>query len=348
MSGVEQVKSEGGMWTFIVPVSGLTLTNDVSQEITVGSVTFVSRKKLPRIRKRLGFPWRLKELKEQTRESAFFEESPAYAIATFGGIGREKEAEFLTAARDELDLLSLSQLGFGRRRRNACLSISNEIRPGSLQYFMTNSSKKTWSMQRQKSGRFMRLDLDAEWVRFQRLSFFYELLDVINGRTGVSQGWKRDIKNAAILAGKSQSSSDLAHAFLWNVIAIETLLAHQGDSYSTALPKRVESFIGWTTDWSVGNFGEKIEDIYKKRCTFVHAGRSDDLTIKDLLFTDTILVNVFYNILKHIDIFPNKDALIEFSKKVEAEHILGVRPKVRPKTISYINVSYSEADYERL
>ena len=344
MSGVKQVRSEGGMWTFIVPISGLTLTKDVSQEITVSNVTFVSADKLPRIRKRLKLPWSLKEIKEQTKDSAFFDGSPAYAIASFGGIGREKEAEFLTSARDELDLLSLSQLVFGCRRRNACLSISSESRPGSLQYFMANSSKKTWSMQRTKTGRFMRLQLDEEWVRFQHFSFFYELLDVINGRTLVSPGWKKDIRNAAILAGKSQSSPDLAHAFLWNVIAIETLLAHQGDSYSTALPKRVESFIGWTTDWSVGNFGERIEGIYKKRCAFVHAGRSDDLTVKDLIFTDTILVNVFFNILKHIDIFPKKDALIEFSMKVEAEHILGVKPRVRPKTISYVDMSYSDED----
>ncbi|WP_290649979.1 hypothetical protein [Aquisalimonas sp.] len=348
MSALSELKSQKGLWLFVVPVSGIKLLDAIGQEITIDKITFVGRKKLPAVRKRLGFPLKISEIKSRIKKDDFFDESEVYAVAKFGGSGKEKELEFLETARDELDILSLSQLGFGRRRRNACLSIANENRPGSLKYFMMNTKEKSWSLKRQRSGKFMTLELGSDWKRFQKLSFFERLLDVVKGKENISTGWQRDIKNAAVLAGKSQSSTELPHAFLWNMIAIETLLTHRGDSYSTALPQRVESFIGWTTAWAMDNFAEKISEVYTKRCAFVHSGKSDQISISDLLFTDIILVNVLYNILVHLDIFYDKNCLIDFSKKVEAEHILGVKPRVRPGTISFINMSYSDPDYERL
>ncbi|BCO31060.1 hypothetical protein TspCOW1_11630 [Thiohalobacter sp. COW1] len=348
MTQIEDMKNEKGAWLFVVPVSGLTLTKSVSEEISIDKITFVSRSRLPRVRKRLGFPVTVGELKTTKMSSGFFEVSDVCAVAKLGGIGAVQEKAFLDAAKDELAILSLSQLGYARRRHNACLSISSENRPGFLEYFMMNTVKRSWALQHRLSGRFNTLVLDKKWKKYQKFSFFYELLRLLNGRYNVTSGWKRDIRNAAVLAGQSQSSSDLPHAFLWNMIAIETLLTHQGDSYSVALPKRVEAFIGWTTDWSVRNFESKIEEVYKKRCAFVHAGKSDGLRIEDVLFTDVLLVNIFYNILKHISMFETKEKLIEFSRKVEAEHVLGAKPNVRPKTVSFISMRYSDKDYENI
>lgn len=346
MSAIEKLKNQKGCWLLVVPVSGLCLTDDVKREVSIDKITFVSREKLPYVRRRLGFPVTIKELAGRINPKSFFEESKVYAVAKLGGVGHEKERDFLEAARNELAILSLSQLGFGRRRHNACLSVSNEVRPGNLAYFMMNTVQRSWAMQHKISGRFQTLNLDKNWKRYQCSSFFYELINVLKGGGRLSAGWRSDIKSAALLAGQSQSSSDLPHAFLWNMIAIETLLTHRGDSYSTALPKRVEAFIGWTTDWSVENYSSKIEEVYRKRCAFVHAGKTDELKIEDILFTDILLVNVFYNILKHLDLFYDKNALVDFSRKVEAEHILGVRPKVRPKTVSFISMKYSDKDYE--
>lgn len=345
MSSIDKVKSQKGSWLLVAPVSGLTLTKDVGEEISIDKITFVSQRRLPYVRKRLGFPMTIQELREKQWSHDFFDNSDVYAVCRLGGLGYEKETEFLEAARKELAILSLSQLGYGRRRQNACLSVSNETRPGNLEYFMMNTVKKSWAMQHKRSGRFRTLPLDNNWKEFQKFSFFYELIDLFKGKGRIASGWRNDIKNAALLAGQSQSSSDLSHAFLWNMIAIETLLTHRGDSYSTALPKRVEAFIGWTTDWSVENYESKIEEVYRKRCALVHAGVSDELRIEDILFTDILLVNIFYNILKHIDLFNDKNDLIEFSLKVEAEHVLGVKPKIRPKTISFINMQYSDKDY---
>ena len=348
MNSISKIKSEKGDWLLVAPVSGLSLKKAIGEEISIHKVTFVSRKRLPFVRRRLGFPTTIKDLRRKEWTHNFFDTSSVYAVSRLGGTRHDKEKEFLEAARNELSILSLSQLGFGQRRTNACLSISNEVRPGKLEYFMMNTLNKTFTMQFKMSGRFQTLSLDENWKRFQKFGFFYELIDIFKGNKNISSGWRNDITNAALLAGQSQSSSDLPHAFLWNMIAIETLLTHQGDSYSDALPKRVEAFIGWTTDWSVENFENKIGEVYKKRSALVHAGKSHDLQIEDLLFTDIILVNIFYNILKHIKLFPNKNALIEFSKKVEAENTLGMKPRIRPKTISYISLQYSGKDYESI
>lgn len=346
MTSLDKVESQKGSWLLVAPVSGLTLTRDIGEEISIDKITFVSKKRLPHVRKRLGFPMTIGELRKKKWTYNFFDGADVYAVANMGGVGCEKEVEFLEAARKELAILSLSQLGYGRRRLNACLSVSSEIRPESLEYFMMNTVKRSWSMKHKLSGRFRTLVLDERWSRYQKLSFFYELIDIIKGKGPFSSGWRLDVKNAALLAGQSQSSSDLPHAFLWNMIAIETLLTHSGDSYSKELPKRVEAFIGWTTNWSLEDYESKVKEAYRKRCALAHAGRVDELKIEDILFTDLLLVNIFYNVLKHLDLFKTKDELIDFSRKVEAEHILGVKPKVRPKTVSFINMRYSDKDYE--
>lgn len=350
MKSVTEIKDEKGQWIFVIAVSGLNISKEVGEELTVHKITFVSKNKLKRIRKRLNFPWTIKELKEKFNDATLLEESEVYATGSFGGVGAEKEQEFLRTVKDELDILSLSQLGYGRRRNNADLHISNGKRNGTLKYLAINKTKMTSTRTLSHSGRFHTLSLDKRWHSFHKTHFFFELLSLLKSTdsTIASDNWKLDIKNAVVLAGQSQSSTQLEHAFLWNVIAIETLLAKQGDSYSSALPLRVEAFIGWTTAWSLNNFSEKILDIYKKRSAFVHAGKIETISLDDLLFTDTILLNVLHNILKHINIFKTKDDLITFSKKVEAEHTLGLVGKTRPKTTTYIDVLYIAQDFKSL
>lgn len=348
MSTIERMKTQKSKWLLVAPVSGLLLTKSIDEEITVNEITFVSSARLPYVRKRLGFPVTLSKLKKSRGEKKFFEKSKVYAVGVFGGSGFKTEKEFLNSNRDELLIISLSQLGWGRRRNNACLTISNEQRPGNLQYLMMDVVKKTWLTYRGWTGKHGDIWLDKRWYDYQKYSFFYELIATLKGHTKISEGWRRDIRNAALLAGQSQGSNDLAHAFLWNMIAIETLLTHQGDSYSNALPKRVEAFIGWTTDWLVNDYENKIKEVYRKRCAFVHAGKSDEILVPDLLFTDNLLNNIFYNILKHMDIFKSKESLIDFSLKVEAEHVLGIKTKVRPKTVSFSRMIYTDKDYDNI
>jgi len=68
------------------------------------------------------------------------------------------------------------------------------------------------------------------------------------------------------------------------------------------------------------------------------------VTVEDLLFVDDIMVNLLWNILSHPKLFRSKEDVIEFGRKVEAERILGIKPRVRPKSLQYISRKYTEQD----
>ena len=180
------------------------------------------------------------------------------------------------------------------------------------------------------------------------MSFYYDLLRIIRSEISISRNWRNDIRNAAILAGQSQVSIDLPQSFLWNMIALELLLTEQQDRCIEALPTRAEAFIGWARDWKSKKFPDKIRELYQKRNNLVHRGKRDGIEIKDILFSDDILLNVLLNISKHPKIFNSKAKLVEFSKKVEAERLLGVNVKIRPKTLTFLRPWYRDQDFTEI
>ena len=347
--GKIKIKDEHGVWVFIVPISNLVLTKDTDYEFKVDRITFIDSSKLPRIRKRLGFPFTISEFKKRWPNvlDRFFGNSKTFATMRLTGIGTEMEETFLSHVRDELSLLTLSQLGYSRRKSQATPCVSEEGKTGLLSYLMLNVTKNSWTQPNQNTSKLGELRLDKNWVKWQG-GYFFPLLDIIRGKTKLSKSWRKDIRNAAILAGQSQQSSDRAKCFLWNMISLELLLTRQGDTYTEMLPQRAEAFLGWVTNWNSGNFEEQIRSMYKKRCAFVHAGDRSSIEISDILFSDVLILNVLMNIVTHPEIFKSKEDLVSFSEKVEAEKILGIKPKVRPKTIKASFPLYGDEDYKRI
>jgi len=126
------LQNTDGNWIFITPIDGLELTKDIKEEIRINRVTFVSKDKLPRIRKRLGIPTPISDLykpipgkdkgfKQQTKD--FFSSSKSFAVLMYKGKPKEKEKECIRLVRDELNILSLSQLGWSKRRFNRRIEI---------------------------------------------------------------------------------------------------------------------------------------------------------------------------------------------------------------------------------
>jgi len=136
--------------------------------------------------------------------------------------------------------------------------------------------------------------------------------------------------------------------FIWNIIAIELLLTTSGDKIVDTLPTRVETFLEWLNNWEQANYKKRIREIYKIRNNFSHNGKRDLVQISDLLFSDILVLNVLLNIVKHPKIFGSKEDLIKFSKKIEAEHLLGLKPKIRPKTFRALLPLFSDEDYQTI
>ena len=328
------ISSEKGTWLLFVPVNNVLLGSGKYAEFQIHRVLLCGSAKISRIRNRIGLPFRLSELskKHGDIQANFFGKHQTFALMRLTGISDETKKQFLKTLREELAILSLSQLGFGRRRYNAAPSVAIESPGGPTLYFMVNTGNKNWRYGGETNVKHGRMGIEKSWHDRQRKGFFIDLLNIIRGKTKVSSVWRKTLRDAAILAGQSQMSNDLPQAFLWNMIAIEMLLTKQGDHYSDTLPERAETFLGWTIQWYEYCYEDKVRDVYKKRCGMVHSGERDEITIEDLLFSDTLLLNVITNIVKHPRLFKSKEALIDYSKRIQAENLLGIRSKNRPKT----------------
>ena len=139
----------------------------------------------------------------------------------------------------------------------------------------------------------------------------------------------------------------MGQAFLWNMIAIETLLFKQDNEIrpKEVLPKRIEAMLGWVGFWEDEDYSSKIKNAYGKRCTMVHEGNLDCISREDVHFSDMLVFNLMNNLVRHSRVFGNIDAVIRFSKEVEAERTLKVRPRVQPKTLEFIHKRFDENSF---
>jgi hypothetical protein len=350
MDTIKKIEETKGTWLFIIPIEGLRIRKAVDYEIKIDKVTFVDAKKLPGRRKRLGFPSTVSKIKSNYSGlvDKFFDEHNTFATLRLTGKGRDLKKQFIKTVKEEIDILSLSQLGYSRRSHNSKPSLYFNFPSERITSIMFNITRDTSYHPSEVLGKIGPLNLDGTWNNFSKKVFFNNLIKIISGQTKVSPKLRRDIKNAAILAGQSQTSIDIPQCFLLNMIALETLLTQRDDKYSDKLPERAEAFIGWAQDWKIRNFSEKIRDVYQKRCQFVHTGERSQIDIKDILFSDDLLINVIRNIVNHPQLFGSKDKIIEFSNKVQAEHLLGIKSSVRPKTLRFLKMHYKEKDYEKI
>lgn len=350
MTRVQVVEDRRGSWVLIAPVWGLELTEVVNHEFKVDRVTFVAARKLPRIWKRLGFPVPISQLRAHRGGilDPFFGNGKTFATMRLTGVGHEQRIRFLDFVRDELALLALSQLEYSHRSGNASPLLADGRNAESFSDLIIDTGHLNWRLARKRVDQFGSLRLDQSWVKWQKTFFFFDLVNILTKRVRVTSSWLRDIRNATILAGQSQATIDVPQAFLWNMIAIELLLTIQGDKCVDMLPERAQAFIGWADSWRLENYASNIQKLYEKRNLLVHQGKRDAIAKSDLLLSDTLLFNILVNLLKHPTIFSSKAALLEFSEKVQAERILGIKSKVTPKTFVFVNTRHHTQDYEMI
>jgi hypothetical protein len=345
MSNSGSVPTTYGKWAFIVPISGLVLTKAVQYEYTIGRVTFVDKNKLPRIRRR----FRLQETLSATKERfapilEVVDSASTYAVLLHTGAPKEIATTCLRIVNEALSLLSVSQLGYARRRFGCHPVILGKPTIGTQRYAYINLHDARIGTQHSVVGKLRDLTLDEKWKQFQRQTFFTKLHKIIEGKLHVDNGWRQDLRAAAIMVGRSLTSDDIPTSFLWNVIALERLLTVQGDAYLQALPSRLEAFLGWTGFWATQDYETRIRDVYRKRSQLVHEGNDSNISVPDVLFTDDLLLNLLINLVNHIKIFPNKQAVMDFATKVQAEKLLGIKPRVRPEGLRFRLRDYSDYD----
>lgn len=340
-----------GNWVLLMPVRDLLLSEAVNYEYRVNRVTFVRASNLAQRRRRFGFPVRLSTLKQQVGYPLrrIIDEHDTIAVARGSGSGEEVVADLVERAKDELAILSFSQLSYSRRRANSRPEIAERVVGADRQSgLVVNCETGDSQVSSKIRGKFGPLALNRRWSRYQDRVFFKRLLKILRGDETVAPRWRRTLWDVAVLGGQSQGSTEKVESFLWNMIALEALLAEHDDKKGDVLPSRIKAFIGWAQDWEIGGYESRIDNAYKKRSALVHQGKRGIIEIPDILFTDDLLVNVVMNIVRHPALFGSKRAIVEFSRKVEAERVLGIRPSVQPKTLKMIKPRYVSEDFERL
>ena len=333
-------------WIYITPIHRLEIGEILHGEIKIGRVIFVDVKKLSRIRKRIGLPIVISKIEKKFHGPKFFKEAKTYAIIVFKGIPELEENNCRKIIEDAVNIISASQLGYCSRHNNSQFGLIKQR--SDVSRLLVNKTVFESQLKNSVENKVLPFRLNNDWYEYHKDFFFFDLLKLINNPSKVQKKWKDTLIRAAIMIGKSMQSRDLEYCFLWNMIVIEMLLTEQGDKYSTSLPERAEAFIGWIGYWKENNYEESIKELYAKRCQFVHDGNSSAISINDVLFSEDIACNLFWNIIKHIKIFPSKQNIIDFSEKVKAEKLLGVKPKVQPKTLKFMRRLENDDEIKRL
>lgn len=344
-------------WIFITPISGLELSHDIKEEFIVNRVRFVTREKLPRIRKKLGLPVTLsnlfeinlkndKEFKKIVKD--FFKSSKTFAVLPYHGIPKEKQKECIRIIKEELNILSLSQVGWSKRKFNKKLEIKTSEKGLIYKTIDINKHKKEFTHGLKTTYNPAPLILDKKWIAFHKRFFFFELIKIIRGESSMSKKWRTILHRASVMIGQSQNSSDLTFSLLWNVISLEMILTKEGEKISDKLVSRCEYFLGWNEDWKNEEYNLRIRDIYKKRCDFVHNGNIKLIEIKDILFTDDLIFNILNNIVKCKHNFQDIKDIFEYSEKYECEKFLNQKSKYQFGKFELMRKNYTENDYEEI
>lgn len=339
---IKEIESKKGNWIYIAPIDNLKLGDAVNGYMTVDRISFVSINILRYNWKKFGLPLPLYKLKKKYHIDNLLSASDTFAIMRQYGVGEKNKAIFLETLRNECLILTASQLSYSRRKQTAVVDITGAYCCPRIEYLSLIDEHHDGVYHRANTGRIMSLSLDGRWKHFHRKSFFIKLLSLFDNRNN-KDDYLNCIKRCMVCIGKSWRSSEIESAFLWNMIAIDSLIMKNRDKQKADLPRKINAFIGWGRDYSA-----EVIAVYKKRCDLVHEGKYADIEIKDILLLDEILNNLLYNIINHYQDFSSKDKISDFVKKVEAEALLEAKPKVRPKTLHYIKIHYNSHDYESL
>jgi hypothetical protein len=178
--------------------------------------------------------------------------------------------------------------------------------------------------------------LDGRWKSYQNSVFFTKLLKILRGETEVTAGWRGELRRASVLIGESVGANDLLKSFVWNMVVLEMLLTRQEGGLRDTLPRRAEALLGWVGPWEFENYEARIREAYSKRNALLHSGKRDSIIDRDLAFTDHLLLNLLLNLVGNPRLFGSKDDVVRFSERVEAERVLGVRPRVRPRNLRLV------------
>ena len=343
-------------WLYVSPIFGVEIAPDLNEEFKICRVTLISGKKLRKSNSRFYFRFNSKDFKDHPSKKVFFDKYNYFAILKFSGEINSKRNNLERTLQRELDFLRSSLLN--QRRQYIINGITTEERNNhlSIPRVCISQSKPDLFPFSISYERDNPLIIDEKWIRAQESSFFLKLLNYIRNKKRYDNHWLATLRRATELIGKAQSSNILSYCFLNNMIVIEMLLKNNDqEKFMKVIPGRVEAFFDWSKALNsnpnkrTGDLIEnKLKAIYDKRNNLVHQGEYHKISIEDLLFSDELVRNLMSNIMHHISIFRNQQALISFCEIRKAQKVLKLKKTNQPGSLFYVVKNYSASRIREL
>ena len=218
------------------------------------------------------------------------------------------------------ELLASSQIGWTTRRRMADLA-AMKFDPSMYAVSASYEGADSVTIATDRDNRSAKLHLDKNWKESQADSFFGPMLRQLNSSVKLKKGRRDLMVNAARLIGRSCMTANLAQAFLWNMIAIETLLISHNDTAKDAFPKRMQAIAPMRRNWTDAEGKRIVGDLYQKRCKLVHEGFADTVQPEDVYLTDAILYNCMLNIINNPETLTCQNAVARFADYLAADQL---------------------------
>lgn len=317
----------------LIPVFNLEIGRELDGEIRIGDVVFVSTTKIPRIRKRLGFIKTISDINSKIpKETNLFKRANTYAILKWNFANGQSVEKPISKIKEAIWILASSQTP--SRTNIRYFGLPEHDKHLVNEHFVYSTKTGYFGLQSYRPSPIEPYRLEKEWKMIMKNHFFLAALNIINDKTRVNKKWANDIRNTLIAVGKSQFSTDLSQAFIYNMIGIETLLTRRGEKITIELKNRLNALFSWyfkRRQWT--NWDNKIKEIYDLRCKAVHDGEISNIKIEDLIFTDLIIQNLLLNICNSTKHIKMKQDLIDFTKKYQARELLNLPQKYPFKII---------------
>lgn len=299
-------------WLIIVPVRNLLISDaePINGKWDVGRVTFYSHTALqnflhqPNIHKELSVRVRSWVLCDRLKDGI-----KAFAATQQTGVPQEIRKEVFFELRQNVHILASTLAFYGKRSQNFGFNLYGYPMHTAKYDSFLDLNSGAYDGNRSRRGMLVPFKLDGNWYKYISTCKIDQLFPRINDPT-LDDNWRRQIRSAAAMLGKSFMSLQLADAFLLDIIGLETLLTRPEERNGKMLAQRIKGLTGWHLRKENPRYESEITDMHKIRCAIVHDSDYSQLTTQDLLRADIYLMNSLLNIVLNPQRFPKKDSMI--------------------------------------
>jgi hypothetical protein len=312
------------------PILNLRLRKGSGEELSIDDVLFVSHEKLRRVRRRIGLPWRVSDAPRDVKLLLAGVETLGIVATSSSSPDASRIAA--TKGREACSILRAVSWPFAKRSRSNLLRVFG---PSDVAYRVLVRQlvieKSTGHLTGTRTGQQRALvpfQIDHNWKGFQkRHGWLKALVTFFEGGQRVDAKWRSAVRRAAILFGESLQEADRSLAFLFNMMALDTILREREERSREVFP-RLDAILGWSNvglkkPWFASNDLKRLAD---RRNELVHEGESPHLSADDLVLADELLGNLLLFVCEMGDRWPSRKEMIRFAERVSCRKKLLLKP----------------------